>query len=350
MRSVKNIKLDKNSTIKDALKVISDGDFQIALLTDHNEKLLGTITDGDIRRGLLKGFNLNSPINSIIFKKPTSVSNNLSREKVIKIAIAKKIYQLPVVDEGGKVIGIHILNELLKKRKKNNKVIIMAGGKGTRLMPLTKNKPKPMLLVGKKPILQIQIENFAKNGYKDFTICINYKSKIIQDYFKDGSKFGVKINYILEKKRMGTAGALSLLKIKPTKPFFIINGDLITNLDFEKMLDFHYESKAQATMCVSEYNIESRYGEVELNNENIVNINEKPTHKFFVNAGMYILDPTCIDLVPNDFYDMPNLFKKIIDKKKKAVSFPLGEYWIDIGVEADYKKANYEYKNKFIIR
>ena len=169
-----------------------------------------------------------------------------------------------------------------------------------------------MLKVGNKPILQIIIEKFKKSGYKNFVICVNYKSKMIKDFFGDGSKFGVKIEYIDEKKRMGTAGALSLFKLKPKKPFFVINGDLLTNLDFEKLIDFHHDHNSKATMCISEYNIKSPYGEVKLDVENIITIAEKPIHKFFVNAGVYVLDPSCIDLVPKKFYDMTSLLKKLL--------------------------------------
>ena len=306
------------------------------------------MTDGDIRRGFLKGLNINSSIKSIIFKKPTVVRKNYSKEKLIKIALSKKIYQIPIVDKNGKLKGVHILDEIIQPKNKSNKVVIMAGGRGMRLRPLTKNIPKPMLKVGNKPILQIIIEKFKKSGYKNFVICVNYKSKMIKDFFGDGSKFGVKIEYIDEKKRMGTAGALSLFKLKPKKPFFVINGDLLTNLDFEKLIDFHHDHNSKATMCISEYNIKSPYGEVKLDVENIITIAEKPVHKFFVNAGVYVLDPSCIDLVPKKFYDMTSLFKKIIINKNKVVSFPIGEYWLDIGRFNDYKKANLEYNLKLV--
>ncbi len=347
MKNIEKIKINNNATIKQALKIISDGAIQIAIVVDKKGKLLGTLTDGDIRRGFLKGLNINSSIKSIIFKKPVIAKKNDTKEKLLKIALSKKIYQIPVVDNNLKVIGIRVLNELIKAKNKLNKVVIMAGGRGVRLRPLTKNTPKPMLKVGKKPILQIILEKFKESGYKNFVICVNYKSKIIIDYFGDGSKFGVKIEYIQEKKRMGTAGALSLLKKKPKEPFFVVNGDLLTNLDFEKMLNFHYEHKSKATMCISEYNIESPYGEVKLDKENITLIDEKPIHKFFVNAGIYILDPKSLKLIPKKFYDMPSLFKKIIENKFKTISFPLGEYWIDIGSFSDYKKAKLEYDNKF---
>ena len=349
MKSVKNIKIHKDATINEALKTISKGTFQIAIVVDKKDKLLGTLTDGDIRRGFLKGLNINSSIKSIFVKNPTIVEKNFSKEKLLGIALSKKIYQIPVVDNNRKLIGIHILDELIKSKTKSNKVVIMAGGKGMRLRPLTKNIPKPMLKVGKKPILQIILEKFKESGYKNFVICVNYKSKVIQDFFRDGMKFGVKITYIHEKIKMGTAGALSLLKknMKINEPFFVMNGDLLTNLNFEKLLDFHQNHNSKATMCIREYNIESPYGEVQLSKENIIGINEKPSHKFFVNAGIYILDPKCLKLIPKRFYDMPTLFKKIIDKKEKVISFPLGEYWLDIGRFNDYDRANFEYDSIF---
>ena len=347
MINVEKIKISIDTTIKQALKIISDGAIQIAIVVNKKGKLLGTLTDGDIRGGLLKGLNINSSINSIIFKKPIVAKKNDTKEKLLKIALSKRIYQIPVVDNNYKVIGIHVLDQLIRSKNKLNKVFIMAGGRGVRLRPLTKNIPKPMLKVGNKPILQILVEKFRESGYENFVICVNYKSKIIIDYFGDGTKFGVKIEYIKEKKQMGTAGALSLLKNRPKEPFFVINGDLLTNLDFEKMLNFHYEHKSNATMCISEYNIECPYGEVKINQENITSINEKPLHKFYVNAGIYILDPKLLNLIPKKFYNMTSLFQKIIAKKQKTISFPLGEYWIDIGSFNDYQRAKLEYDKKF---
>ena len=347
MKNIKNLEIFKDSTVKQALKVISKGGIKIAIVIDKKGKFLGTLTDGDIRRGFLKGLGVNSSINSIYFKKPIIAKMTDTKEKLLKLAISKQIYQIPVVNNNGKVVRMHVLEELIKIKKKTNKIIVMAGGKGMRLRPLTENIPKPMLKVGNKPILQTIVEKFKECGYENFIMCVNYRSKIIKNYFGDGKKFGVKIEYINEKKMMGTAGALSLFKRRPKESFFVVNGDLLTNLDFEKMLDFHIEHDAKATMCVSEYNIESPYGEVKLNNENIISIEEKPTHKIFVNAGIYILDPKCIELIPKKFYDMPTLFKKLIAKKNKVISFPLGEYWIDIGRFNDFKKANFEYDNIF---
>lgn len=347
MKSIEKIKITLNAKIKEALKIISDGGIQIAIVVDRKGKLLGTLTDGDIRRGFLKGLDINNSINSIINKNPIVVKKDDTKEKVLKIALKKKIYQIPIVDKNFKIIGLHVLDELIKS-KKNNLVVIMAGGKGMRLRPLTKNIPKPMLKVGDKPILQTILEKFIDNGYDNFVICVNYKSKVIIDYFGNGKKFGAQIEYIHEKIRMGTAGALSLLKKKKiNEPFFVINGDILININFEKMLNFHQEHNSKATMCIKEYNVALPYGEVRVKKENIYFIEEKPKHKFFVNAGIYILDPKCINLIPKKFYDMTSLFKKMINKKDKIVSFPLEEKWLDIGRLNDYDEANLKYNSIF---
>jgi len=345
MKDIKKIIIKNNASIKQALNVISNGGAQIALVVNDKKKLLGTLTDGDIRTGLLNGLNLDSSIRSIYFKKPIVVNKNSSKKELFNIAVANKIHQIPVINKMGKVIDIHLIDDLIQPKVKQNQVVIMAGGKGTRLRPLTKDIPKPMLKVGDKPILQTIIEKFRESGYQNFIICVNYKSKVITEYFGDGSELGVNIEYIKEKTKMGTVGALSLLKKKPKNPFFVMNGDLLTNLNFDKMLDFHNKLHAKATMCITECNINSPYGEVKLNNENILSIEEKPIRKAFVNAGVYILEPECIDFIPKKInYDMPKLFKKIISKNLKAISFPLGEYWLDIGRLNDFKKANKEYK------
>ncbi|MDB3895032.1 nucleotidyltransferase family protein [Candidatus Pelagibacter sp.] len=343
MKDIKKIKITKDATIKKALKIISDGAIRIAIVVDKKGRLIGTLTDGDIRRGFLRGLDINSSIDSIVFKKPFVVKKNDNKENLLKIAQKKKIYQIPIVDKKFKVIGIHLLDELIESKKKNNLVVIMAGGRGIRLRPLTKNIPKPMLKIGNKPILQTILEKFIESGYNNFVICVNYKSKVIVDYFGNGKKFGAQIEYIHEKIRMGTVGALSLYKKKIKEPFFVINGDILIDLDFKKMMQFHQENNSKATMSIKEYNITLPYGEVKLKNTNITSIIEKPKHKFFVNTGIYVLDPKCISLIPKKFYDMTSLFKKMISKKNKVVSYPLGENWIDIGRYRDYKKANLEF-------
>ena len=314
MIDISIIKLKPTSTIKEALEIIDKGAIKIALVVDENDKLLGTITDGDIRRAILNNKNLNDIILDIYYKNPIVAKNNSSKDEIINICIANKIYQIPIVDEENRVIKIVLLDEILKPKKYSNKVVLMVGGLGTRLRPLTEKTPKPMLHVGGKPILQTIVEKFVNYGFVDIIMCVGYKSTIIQDYFGDGSRFGANIEYVLENKRMGTAGAISLIdKEKLKKPFFVMNGDLLTNVNFENMLEFHLQNNAIATMAVREYDFQVPYGVVNIKNDKIISIAEKPIHKFFVSAGIYILNPETIDYIPkNRFYDMPVLFENLI--------------------------------------
>lgn len=348
MKAVDKIKISPLATIKEALKIIDSGAMQIALVTDEEDRLIGTITDGDIRRGLLRGLGLESSIESVVFKTPTVARIDETKEDILQKALVKKLHQIPIVDHEGKILGIQEIDALVKPKHRPNKVVLMVGGLGTRLRPLTEETPKPMLKVGNKPILQTIVEKFAQYGYVNIVMCVNYKSHIIQDYFGDGKAFGVSIEYVLEEQRMGTAGALSLLGEKPTEPFFVMNGDLLTNVNFEHLHDFHLANEAMGTMCVREYDFQVPYGVVNIDNGKIRSIEEKPVHKFFVSAGIYMLDPKCVDMIPQDqFYDMPTLFEKLIAEGENAVSFPLREYWLDIGRMEEYEKANSEYHEVF---
>lgn len=350
MKSYKDILLNPNSTIKEALQIIDSGAMKIALVVDDKDKLLGTISDGDIRRAILEDRQLESEIGDIYNKKPIVATINDSKKDIINLCTSKNIYQIPVVDSKGCVITVEILDKLLKVEKYENKVILMVGGLGTRLRPLTDSTPKPMLPVGGKPILQTIVEKFASYGFVNIIMCIGYKSEVIQDFFGNGSKFGVNIEYILESKRMGTAGALSLLREeqKPQEAFFVMNGDLLTNVNFEHLLDFHVYNAAMATMCVREYDFQVPYGVVAIEEGQIKAIEEKPLHKFFVSAGIYMLDASILDSIPKDeFYDMPTLFEKLIGMNESTISFPLREYWLDIGRIEEYEKANLEYSEVF---
>ena len=348
MRIVNDIKLSINSTIKDALQTINNGGLQIAIVVDENDSLVGTVTDGDIRRGLLNGLDLNSSVSLVVHKSPSIASVGDTKESILKIALAKKLHKIPLVDELGKLVGIEDIEDIIKPVGKTNRVILMVGGLGTRLRPLTQDTPKPMLKVGNKPILQTIVEKFAEYGFVNITMCVNFNASIIRDYFGDGKEFGVNIDYVLEQKRMGTAGALSLLKERPSEPFFVMNGDLLTNVNFEHILNYHTLNKATATMCVREYDYEVPYGVVKMNDNKIIEIAEKPVQKFFVSAGIYMLSPEILDIIPQDeFYDMPTLFEKAIAQDKNVISFPIHEYWIDIGRLEEYQKANEEYAKVF---
>ena len=344
MKNVENLLIPENITIKEALKTIDKGAIRIALVVDEANKLLGTLSDGDIRRGLLKNYSLDDSIKDLYFKNPTVALSDESKEKIIQKAIKNQVYQIPIVDENNHLVDIVNLATLLNVTKKRNRVILMAGGLGTRLRPLTEDMPKPMLKVGNKPILETIIKNFASHGFVNITISLNYKAEMIREYFKDGSDFGVNIDYVEENTRLGTAGALSLLKEQPNEPFFVMNADLLTDVNFSNLLDFHCFGNANATMCVREYEYQVPYGVIEIQNDSIASIVEKPIKKFFVNAGIYVLSSNIFEYIPqNEFFDMPTLFNILIEKQKKVLSFPIHEYWLDIGRMSDFEQAQSEY-------
>jgi len=348
MKNYKDILLSPESTIREALQIIDSGAIKIGVVVDENEKLLGTVTDGDIRRGILNNLSLDDVIDSVIFKTPTVCKIEDLKEKILEIAVDKKLYQIPIIDSKGKLLGIEEVGELLEPKYKRSKVVIMTGGIGKRLGPLTKETPKPMLKVGDKPILESIIFSFKKYGFIDIVLSVNYKSEIIENYFGDGSNFGVNITYIHENKRMGTAGALNYMRELLSEPFFVMNGDLLTNINFEHMMDYHLENRSIATMGVREYDFQVPYGVLNLEGINIKSISEKPIHSFYVNCGVYVLDTQVLDFVPeNEFFDMPTLFEKVIDKNLKCISFPIREYWLDIGRIEEFEKANTEYHKVF---
>ncbi len=348
MKNNKNIIVNITDTIKHTLKIIDDEALKIAIVVDDEKKVIGTIGDGDIRRAILKGIDVSDTIENVYFRTPTLCNINEPIEKIIQIAISKKIYQVPIIDDNGCLVKIEDLGSMLSITNRPNEVILMAGGLGTRLRPLTENTPKPLLKVGNQPILETIIVNFAKYGFKNITISVNYKSEMIIDYFGDGSKFGVNISYIHEDDRLGTAGALSLLKTKPSKPFFVMNADLLTSVNFEHLLNYHCMENSNATMCVREYDFQVPYGVIEVENQNITSIVEKPTHKFFVNAGIYVLSPKVLENIPhNTFYDMPTLFDILIQQQQKVLSFPIHEYWLDIGRLSDFEQAQSQYAEVF---
>ncbi len=348
MKNIERLLLKEDALIKDAMLAIDEGACKIALVINEEMKLLGTITDGDIRRAILQEISLDSSIVDIYCKTPIIASPNTSKSDLIELAESHKILRIPIVDPDGRLVALDTLEELIHANDRPNKVILMVGGLGTRLRPLTNNVPKPMLHVGGKPILETIVKKFVSHGFTNIVMCVNYKSEIIKDHFGTGEKFGVTIEYIHEDKRMGTAGALTLLKEKPTEPFFVMNGDLLTDVNFESLLDYHIINNSMVTMCVREYDFQVPFGVVNLEGHNIKSIVEKPIHKFFVSAGIYMLEPACIDFIPEDeFYDMPTLFDQLIKKDEATISFPLSEYWLDIGRIEEYEKANNEYHGVF---
>ena len=347
MYKIDEIKINQNASIKEALEVIDKGAIKVAVVLSDDGLLLGMLSDGDIRRALLKGMSLGDSIAGIINKHPVVANINDTKERILELANEKKLHQIPIISNG-KLIGIQDIREFLAPKNKPNKVILMVGGLGTRLRPLTNDVPKPMLDVGNKPILHTIVENFAKYGYTDIIMCVNYKSEIIKEYFGNGDKFGVKIEYVLENKRMGTAGALSLLQKRPKDDFFVMNGDLLTNVNFEYLHEYHKDSNALASICIRKYEMQVPYGVVNVRANKVTSIEEKPTQSFFVSAGIYMFSPIVLDFIPKGvFYDMPTLFSELLKHDFPIHPFPIREYWLDIGKMDEYRRANDEYEGVF---
>ena len=347
MYKIDEIKINQNASIKEALEVIDKGAIKVAVVLSDDGLLLGMLSDGDIRRALLKGMSLGDSIASIINKHPVVANINDTKERILELANEKKLHQIPIISNG-KLIGIQDIREVLAPKNKPNKVILMVGGLGTRLRPLTNDVPKPMLDVGNKPILHTIVENFAKYGYTDIIMCVNYKSEIIKEYFGNGDKFGVKIEYVLESKRMGTAGALSLLQKRPKDDFFVMNGDLLTNVNFEYLHEYHKDSNALASICIRKYEMQVPYGVVNVRANKVTSIEEKPTQSFFVSAGIYMFSPIVLDFIPKGvFYDMPTLLDELLKQGFAVYPFFIREYWLDIGRMDEYRRANDEYEGVF---
>jgi dTDP-glucose pyrophosphorylase len=342
------IKIGSSTSIRKALEVIDMGAMKIALVIDENEKLIGTITDGDIRRALLKGTGMDDSISGIYNTNPVVAGIDDSKEKIIDLAISRKIFQIPLVNNLGQVVKLAEIDQLLERERHPNSVILMAGGEGRRLRPLTENTPKPMLRLGGKPILERLITSFKSKGFSNFYISLNYKGEQIKEYFGGGESLGVNIKYLEEIDKMGTAGALSLIEEQQSMPLLVMNGDILTGVDFEDLLNYHIKREASATMCIREYGMEVPFGVVGLSKSNIVSIEEKPVQQFYVNAGIYVINPEVIDYIPGDRRtDMTNVFEKLVADKKTILSYPIREYWMDIGKPEDFIKAEEDFKKYF---
>jgi dTDP-glucose pyrophosphorylase len=336
------------STVKEATQTIDSSHMLVALVVDNEQKLLGMVTDGDIRRAILKGISLDESVDKIMNTSPVVIPINESSINIYKIFEKTHFRHLPVIDSQKRVIGLRLLDELHHTIKKRNIVVLMAGGLGTRLGNLTHSCPKPLLKVGNKPLLETILENFIDHGFCNFYFSVNYKAEMIEDYFENGQKWGVDIQYIRENKRLGTAGALSLLPEKTDLPLIVMNGDVLTKVNFQSLLDFHKEHQADATMCVREYDFQVPYGVVNVDQNKITKIDEKPIHRFFVNAGIYVLSSKTLDLIPKEtYFDMPALFEQMMEYKMETTAFPIREYWLDIGQVEDFKQANGDYQMVF---
>lgn len=336
-----NVLISPESTLRDALEIINKEALRVALVVDDKQQLIGVVTDGDIRRGLLKNLPLIEGVTSVMNSSPITAVEGTSNEQLIEIMEEKGILSIPILD-GRKVVGLASLQDILAKPKHDNPVFIMAGGFGTRLRPLTDSCPKPMLKIGDKPILETLIRSFIKAGFVNFYISTHYMPEQIHGHFGDGSDLNINITYVHEDKPLGTGGALGLLPadLPQDLPLIMINGDVLTKVDFHRLLSFHADNGADATMCVREYEYQIPYGVIEGEGAKITSMVEKPIQRFFVNAGIYVVSPKIVRSVPANYrVDMPTLLELQMDKGDSVLMFPIHEYWLDIGRMDDFNRA-----------
>ncbi|ANU37724.1 nucleotidyltransferase family protein [Vibrio scophthalmi] len=339
--SWKNVLIKPTSTLRDALEIINNEALRVALVIDENVQLQGVVTDGDIRRGLLNNLSLASEITQVMNTSPLTADASTSRDDLIAVMESNDILSIPLL-ESGKVVGLETLHGMLSKPVYQNPVFLMAGGFGTRLRPLTDSCPKPMLKIGNKPILETVIRSFIKAGFVNFYISTHYMPEQIEQHFGDGSELGVNITYVYEESPLGTGGALGLLpkNLPQDLPLIMMNGDVLTKVDFQRLLDFHLENQADATMCVREYDYQIPYGVINGEGNKITGMVEKPIQRFFVNAGIYVVSPRVIQSVPeNHHIDMPTLLEEHMVERDNILMFPIHEYWLDIGRMDDFNRA-----------
>lgn len=321
---------------------------QIGLVIDAQQKLVGTVTDGDLRRGLLRSISTDAPLREIMNTAPRTLRFGEPRGDIVAFMRREKIKHLPVVDFAGRAVDLITIESLLAPAPQPYPIVLMAGGEGRRLRPLTEHTPKPMLDVGGRPILETIVRRFAAAGFSDFHISVNYRADVIRNHFGDGGSLGIDISYIEEDMPLGTAGPLARLSANQDSPVLVMNGDILSKVDPVQMIDFHRENASAATMAVRSYESQVPYGVVDITDNEIRGLREKPVTRHFINAGIYVLGPDALDLVPRDrAFDMPDLFEACRVHNLRTHAYPVEEYWVDIGQIDDYRRANADFASIF---
>jgi dTDP-glucose pyrophosphorylase/CBS domain-containing protein len=342
--NIKKYLLSPDDSVKEAMRVIDEGQIGIAMVVNEDMELLGVVTDSDIRKSILRGVSMEEKIGTIMNRKPVVTSQDSPEGFVFNLMRRSHKAQIPIVDEDFHLRGIATLSSYLSQQTRTNPAVILAGGLGMRLRPLTLEKPKPLLTVGEKPILHTMIEELRDHGFRRIFISTNYMAEQIERYFKDGSDFDVNIEYVKEAKRLGTAGPLSLLRDRLAETFLVLNGDLLTKVNYSHLLEYHISKQFDFTVCVAEYHVQVPYGVVHVEDSRVKEFEEKPVKGFFVNAGIYVINPEMLRFVPdNAYFDMPKLMQQIQVSKGEVGCFPIREYWSDIGNLEQFEKSNQDY-------
>lgn len=344
MVNLQSLQLAPGTSALEAMRIIDHGAAKIALVVDQQQRLLGTLTDGDIRRGLLHGETLEAPAERLMNRQFRFVRSGEDHALVLEMMRREVLGQIPVLDAEGRVVQLLLLQDLLTQTQLPNAVVIMAGGKGTRLRPHTEQCPKPMLPVDGKPMLEILLEQCIDSGFRQFYLSVNYLKEQIIDHFGDGKAWGVSIDYLVEDEPLGTAGSLRLLPGSVQIPFLVMNGDVLTRLNPSHLLSFHGEHEAAATLCVREHVTTSPFGVVQTNGVELAGFEEKPSYRELVNAGVYVIDPQLLPLLPpNRATDMPTLLQSAQQSGHRVAVCPIHEYWLDVGRPETLHQAHQEW-------
>lgn len=355
--SLEDLFIASSDSIRVALEQIDRGGRGIALIVDRDRRLIGTVSDGDVRRAMLAAIDLESPVSVLLerkantqYAKPITALADTSPDILLSLMRQYILHEIPIVDDDGRVVDLIEMDDLIPPEELPLQAVIMAGGRGSRLRPLTENLPKPMLPVGGQPLMERMLEQLYEAGIRQVNVTTHYRPEKITDYFGNGDAFGVHLTYVNEEQPLGTGGALGLIP-QPKDPLLVINGDVLTQVNFRSMLDFHRENHADLTMAVRLYEFEVPYGIVEADGVRVKRLQEKPLLNFFVNAGIYLLEPSVFQFIPNGKgFNMTDLIQWLIDADRVVVSFPIREYWLDIGRHADYAKAQEDVKKGLLPR
>lgn len=333
--------------IREAISRIDAGGQRIVLVVDQDCRLVGTVTDGDVRRAILANLDLEQPVRALLSRKagtrfatPITAPQGLEHAVYLNLLKQHSILHLPLVDARQRVVGLVTMDTLVPNQGLALQAVVMAGGKGTRLHPLTEHTPKPMLRVGDKPILEIIIGQLREAGIRQVTVTTHHQGEKISAHFGDGRDFGVALSYVEEERQLGTIGGLSLMAA-PTETTLVINGDILTEVDFRAMLAYHREHGAELTVAVRQYDVKVPYGIIDCEGSHVRGVNEKPTFGFFVNAGIYLLEPSVYPSIPTQQrFDMTDLIGQLVAERRVVVSFPIREYWLDIGEHTEFEQAH----------
>ena len=338
--SLKKLIQKDTSNIRSVVELLNKNEIKIIFIINSKNKLIGTISDGDLRRGLLKGLTFSDKAQNLMEKNYHFVYSNVEEEKANEILNTNQINYLPILNRKKELVGIHKLDIFEKKINESNPIVIMAGGFGKRLMPITKTLPKSMVRIGEKPLLETIILKAKEEGFRKIYISVYYKAKVIEKYFGNGEKFGVNIEYIREKKPLGTIGSLSLIKNKFSSDFIVINCDILTDINLKNIIQYHKKTKSALTVAYKKYELQNPYGVLKIKGHRIKSFSEKPVIESNINAGIYAFSNKVLKLIKsNSYFDFPELLEILFSKNEKVTGFPIYESWIDVGNKNDLNLA-----------